>query len=186
MKEFTRIEPTSRLLVGERYKKSVVIKRYRTDDGLEHEFTTFFDEHTQSAAVIAVTPDGQVIVSNQFRPGREAWLEEIPGGALEHGEDPRQGAERELLEETGYRTGTMKYLGAFSWNANSNLTSHYFLATNCVLSNERTYEQVEVDQGLEVRKISITQLIDNAKSNRMSDAAAVLMALDDLSVIEHE
>lgn len=186
MKKFTRIEPTSRLLVGERYKKPIVIKRYRTDDGLEHEFTTFFDEHSQAAAVIAITPDKQVVVSRQFRPGQEAWLEDIPGGALEPGEDPRQGAERELLEETGFKVGTIKYLGAFSWNANSNLTSHYFLATDCVQSEDEAHEQVELDQGLETLKISVARLIENAKQNRMTDAVAVLMALDDLLVIEQK
>ena len=44
MKQFTRIEPTTIYEVGDRFKQQVVVKRFRTDDGLEHEFTTFFRE----------------------------------------------------------------------------------------------------------------------------------------------
>jgi Fe2+ or Zn2+ uptake regulation protein len=44
MKTFTRIEPTTVYEVGDRFKQQVVVKRFRTEDGLEHEFTTFFRE----------------------------------------------------------------------------------------------------------------------------------------------
>ncbi|MFZ1812531.1 MAG: NUDIX hydrolase [Candidatus Saccharimonadales bacterium] len=185
MKTFTRIEQTDIYEVGDRFKKSIVVKRYRTEDGIEHEFTTVDDEHAQSAAVIALTPDHRVVVSQQFRAGRERYVDDIPGGKSEAGEEPEQVARRELNEETGYETDQpLQYLGCYSWDAYNNLTSHYFLATDCRLAEQHTVEDIEQTQGLDVALISIEQLIENAKTNNMTDAVAVLMAIDQLRSIE--
>lgn len=178
MKSFTRIEPTSRFEVGDRFKRTVLVKRFRTDDGLEHEFTTFNDNDHHGAAVLALTPDNKVITSLQFRPGRERHLYELPGGGINPGEAPEDAARRELLEESGYVPGELLALGSFSWYAYTNIRSYYFLATDCRPVEHRAVDQLELEQGLEVALISIDQLIDNAKNDNMSDAVAVLMAYD--------
>lgn len=186
MKNFTRIEPTTHQEIGDRFKNTAVIKRYRTEDGMEHEFTTMNQEGLQSAAVIALTHDNEVVISRQFRAGRERYVDDLPGGKLEKDENPEQGVRRELLEETGYEVGVIDYLGQWSWDAYSNLTSHYFLATNCSKHEKHVHEQVEIDQGLETILISIDQLIENAKTNNMTDAVAVLMAYDKLLKIKEK
>lgn len=181
MKQYTRIEPTTIQSVGERFKRSVVIKRFRADDGTEHEFTTFHDEGKQSVAVLALTLDDKVVVSRQFRPGRNRYMDEIPGGNVEAGEcDLAVAAQRELLEESGYEVGEIKYLGKYGWDSYSNATAHYFFATGCKPAKQRTHEQIEIDQGLTTALISIEQLLKNARSDQMTDAVAVLMAYDDL------
>src|SRR5271166_1054928 len=52
--------------------------------------------------VVAVTPDDHVVLVWQYRFGTDALSLEIPGGVIDHGEDPAQAARRELREETGY------------------------------------------------------------------------------------
>ena len=180
MKKFTRIEPTHVHTIGEHFKRSMVIKRFKTDDGNEHEFTTFHSEDIRSTAVIALTDDNHVIISRQFRPGRERYIYDLPGGGLEPGEEPQIGASRELLEETGYKAGDMEYLGMYSWDAYSNLETYYFFATGCRRADTWEPEQIEVDQGMEVVLVTIEQLIEYAKKDETSDAAAVLMAYDKL------
>ncbi|MGH9120251.1 MAG: NUDIX hydrolase [Acidimicrobiales bacterium] len=41
----------------------------------------------------------------------------LPGGGLDHGEDPADGALRELDEETGFRGRILRLLGIHSWLA---------------------------------------------------------------------
>ena len=52
--------------------------------------------------VIAITKDQKIVLIKQYRHGTDAVTVEIPGGAVNHNEDPRLAAERELIEETGY------------------------------------------------------------------------------------
>ncbi|HEY4160866.1 MAG TPA: NUDIX hydrolase [Candidatus Saccharimonadales bacterium] len=182
MKKFTRTE-TIRQTVGLRFKRTATIKRFRTEDGLEHEFTTWL-EGVRDAAVIALTSNNEVITIYQFRAGPERWMYEIPGGAIEGGESYEAGALRELKEETGYEPEHLEYLGENSRDAYSNGVWRYYLATGCKLSPDGWHpDKTELDQGVEVRLISIAELLDNARHDRMTDPAAVLMAYDKLKEI---
>lgn len=186
MKEFTRIEPTDEYQVGGKFKKTVVVKHFHTADGKVHEFTTFHKENIHAGAVIAVTPDAKVAVSYQFRPGPERWMYEIPGGMFGRDEDFQAAALRELQEETGYVSDEVELLGTSCRDAYVNATWHYYLAKNCYpAKNGQTLDEEESDQGLEVRLITIDELIYNATHDLMTDPAAVLMAYEKLKEIQH-
>lgn len=66
--------------------------------------------------VVALLPDRRVVLVRQWRFGVQAPTLEIPGGMIDDGEDARRAAERELLEETGYRAGEWLCLGAVQPN----------------------------------------------------------------------
>lgn len=187
MKKFTRIEPTTVQKVSERFNRVVVTKRFQTEDGLQHEFATWGHEETRCGAVIALTSDGQVVTTYEFRAGPERWMYELPGGHIEKGEDPQVGALRELREETGYIPGRVEFLGESIRDAYVNGTWYYYLATDCTLSAEGAQQdEVEQDQGVEAHLISITELIENARTGYMTDPVAVLMAYDKLKEIAKE
>lgn len=59
--------------------------------------------HPGAAVILPLTDDEQVVLAWQFRYPLGRHLLELPAGKLEKGEEPRLTAERELLEETGYR-----------------------------------------------------------------------------------
>ncbi len=53
--------------------------------------------------VIPIRDDGHVVLIRQWRFGIAAPTLEIPGGVVDPGELPHEAAQRELLEEAGYR-----------------------------------------------------------------------------------
>ena len=58
--------------------------------------------HPGSVVVIPVLEDGRIVLIRQFRYAAGQYLWELVAGHKEPGEHPDQGAERELMEETGY------------------------------------------------------------------------------------
>jgi ADP-ribose pyrophosphatase len=61
--------------------------------------------------VVALTPDGRLVLVRQFRYGIDDFSLEIPGGVIDPGEDPIAAGVRELQEETGYVGRNARLLG---------------------------------------------------------------------------
>jgi 8-oxo-dGTP pyrophosphatase MutT (NUDIX family) len=61
--------------------------------------------------IIAVTDDRQIVLIEQYRHGTDEITLEIPGGAVDPGEDPATTAARELEEETGFRAAELVEIG---------------------------------------------------------------------------
>jgi ADP-ribose pyrophosphatase len=71
--------------------------------------------HNGSVVILALDKekskrDPWVVVERQYRHAANHFLWELPAGKLEAGEDPLQGAQRELMEETGYHAKKWKPL----------------------------------------------------------------------------
>ena len=62
--------------------------------------------------VLALTPDHQIVLVNQFRFGIDTFSLEIPGGVMDLGENAIEAGLRELREETGYVGTGAKLLGS--------------------------------------------------------------------------
>lgn len=60
--------------------------------------------------VVAVTEDDRLVLVRQYRHGIGREGLEVPGGYVDLGEAPLAGAQRELLEETGYGGGVWSEL----------------------------------------------------------------------------
>jgi 8-oxo-dGTP pyrophosphatase MutT (NUDIX family) len=90
--------------------------------------------------VIPVTSDGRIVFIRQFRHGTREVTVEIDAKDA----DPRSAAERELLEETGFRAGTYHYLGYVTPNpALQNNRCHTFLATGAVRAADPRFDPFE-------------------------------------------
>ena len=84
------------------------------------------------ALVYAATDEGSILVLRQYKHGVGRVCLSFPGGYIAPGEDPTVAAERELLEETGYRGSNVTLLGAFVTNANQGCnTAHLFRIDGC-------------------------------------------------------
>ena len=159
-----------------------LVRKVFTDPaGSEQEYYTMERLGTIHVATIALTVDNTVLVAEQFRPGPEKIFEELPGGGHDSGEEPEAAARRELHEETGYTPGSMEHLGVIYKDGYSNAETHYFLARDCVKDAEQHTDDGEF---INVKEISIKQLLDNAYGARMSDVGWVFLAYDKLRELE--
>ena len=91
-----------------------------------------------AVGILAITPDNEIILVEQFRIPMQRLVIEIPAGLV--GDEPEFAGEslaatagRELLEETGYRAGSVAQL--IAGPTSSGMTSEYtylFHATDLV------------------------------------------------------
>lgn len=163
--------------------RKITHKTFEQPDGKPAEYATYGTVNDRHGAVIALTPDNQVIVAEQFRPGPEIIMQELPGGNIEPGEAPEDAAMRELQEEVGYTSDEIEFLGTARKDAYMNATWYYYLARNCKRITDQSLDEGEF---VTIKQISIDELIYNAKNSLMSDGIAVLMAYDKLKRIQAE
>ena len=65
--------------------------------------TREYVRHPGAVMIVPLLDDGRLVMERQCRYPLGRVLLEFPAGKLDPGESPRQCAQRELLEETGYR-----------------------------------------------------------------------------------
>lgn len=123
--------------------------------GNEHDFVII--DSVGWVNVIAVTPDDQLVMVEQFRHGTNTVELEIPGGMMDAGEtDPVLTGVRELREETGYEGQNARLLGKV-W-ANPAIMSNIcytVIVENCHAKHDLKFDQCE---DLITRLIPVTEV----------------------------
>lgn len=177
MKKWQRVEPTNVVKVGWR---KITAKTFRMPSGETEEFSLVHPDGQQFVNIIALNENNEVIVARQFRPGPEKVMDELPGGFVDGDETPEQSARRELLEETGYEVGSIDYLGSWHKDTYMNAVWHSYIARDCRQVGKQKLDEAEY---IEVDTITIDKLIYNAKNDKMTDHAAILLAIHKLEEI---
>jgi ADP-ribose diphosphatase len=129
------------------------------------------------ANVVALTKNKEVVLIQQYRHGVRDVLWEFPGGVVEDGEDPLEGAKRELLEETGYRAAKMIEVARLYPNPALQINTLFgYLA----LDAERVTDQsLDGGEDIEVHLMPFDDLVEMAKHGHFTHAlmSAVLFSV---------
>jgi ADP-ribose pyrophosphatase len=157
--------------------RAILGRTYRLPSGLEREFEIKLEVDT--AVILALTDDDCVVLVREFRPGLEEELLELPGGAVDDGEEPLAAAERELLEETGY-AGELEHAGTMVDCAYSTRLRHVFTARGC---RRVADPQPEDGESPEVELISLDTFRAHLRSGRLTDVGPGYVALDTLGLL---
>ena len=136
--------------------------------------------HPGSVVVLPVLPDGRIVLVRQYRHATRQYLWELVAGRKEPEETPKQGAARELLEETGYRAKRMKvFLDVFPTPGFLEERMYLLLAEGLTAGEA----QPEEDEKIEVRAFRLKELKQMIKSGRMRDAKSIAGILYYLSFL---
>lgn len=106
----------------------------------------------------------------QFRPVIGKWLFEFPAGLIEKGERPVDCARRELKEETGYTTKSIRKIAElYSSPGFTDELAHVFVAE--ALSKGR--QHLEPMEDIKLLPMHIGKIVNAADCNRIKSAMHV-------------
>jgi ADP-ribose pyrophosphatase len=129
--------------------------------------------HVGAAAVVPVTPDGDVLLVRQFRPAIRRSLVEIPAGVLDaDGEDALTCAARELFEETGYRHASIEFLGGIYTTAG--FTDEY---VHLFWARTEAEPAGRPEEGIELVRRPFAEMAAAARAGRVRDSKTALALL---------
>lgn len=134
-----------------------------------------------AVAVVAVdrgsAGEWEVVLVRQFRAPIEDQMWEIPAGMCDvEGEDPAETAQRELIEEAGYRADRLDHLTAF--HPAAGFTDHRTTILLGVGLSEVPREAHGIEEEhMEVRRLPLATALDWVGSGAITDAKTIIGVL---------
>lgn len=135
-------------------------------------------EVSGASAIVPILEDGSVVMIKQYRKAIEKVTLEIPAGKIDPGEEPRETAERELKEETGYTPSNMTYLTeTYTSPGFCNEKIHIFLAKG-LEAGDQDLDDDEVVETLSYTFEDIFKLIERGDITDAKTIIGIFMARD--------
>jgi ADP-ribose pyrophosphatase len=123
-----------------------------------------------SVFAVPLFDNGDTVLVRQWRHAWDASSWEVPAGTLASGEDPIEGARRELEEETGLRAERMTPLGVAHGAAILTGTAHMYLAEG-LTEVARNLEAYELD--MEVQRLPLKEALEAAITGEIAHSTSV-------------
>lgn len=115
--------------------------------------------------IIPITKEKNVILIEQYRHGIDEITLEVPGGLVEINEEPKQAAQRECIEETGFGSDDEAVLIGENYPnpAFLNNKCYSYAWFNCIKKSEQHLDGSEDINVIEIPLDSIKKLIEDKK-----------------------
>lgn len=141
----------------------------RLPDGTETKYHSVTEP--DAVVVLPFTPDGDVVVIEEWRQAVGRVNLGLPAGSVEPADDDLvAAARRELAEETGHEAAAVEGVGAVEpANGLLDAVHHHFVAHGC----EPTADQdLDANESIRVATRSVADLRDAALAGRLRDGRA--------------
>jgi len=135
--------------------------------------------HNGSVVILAIDSSKSkknpwIVMERQYRHAAQQYLWELPAGKIEPGEDPLEGAKRELAEETGYRA--KKWRPLVEYYASPGFLGEsmkVFLAEGL----EPGAAHPEEDEQIELRLVKLSELLKRIEKGAILDGKTLSSVL---------
>jgi ADP-ribose pyrophosphatase len=129
--------------------------------------------HPGACAVVATTPEDDLLLVRQFRPAIRRSILEVPAGLLDvEGEAPVDCAVRELVEETGHMASDVRSLGSFLTSPGSTDERFHLFRARATPTPGR-----EPEAGIEIVRMPFPDALARARAGEIEDVKTVLAIL---------
>ncbi len=126
--------------------------------------------HPGSVVVMPVLPDGRIILIRQYRHAARQFLWELVAGRMDPGENARQAAARELIEETGYRAKRLRvFLDLFPTPGFLEERMYILIAEGLTVGTA----EPEEDEKITAKAYTRTELEKMIRSGELRDAKSI-------------
>ncbi len=143
----------------------------RYPDGAEGAY--HYVDEPPAVVVLPFTPDGDVVVIDEWRQAVGRVNRGLPAGTVEpeDANDLERAAARELAEETGYEAGALEHLITVEpVNGVANAVHHHFIATGCEPTRER---ELDHNESIAVDVVDYDELLSGVVDGELRDGRAV-------------
>ncbi len=166
-----KIERVKRELIHKGAILDIYEDTVRLPNGKEEKWD-FVSHRMGAACVLAVRPDGKILMVRQYRNALDRFTLEVPAGKRDSlNEDTSICAARELEEETGYRAGKLeKLLSLKSTVAFCDEFIDVYLATELEKIGEQHLDEAE---DIDIEAYDLKELMDMCYSGTLQDAKTV-------------
>lgn len=139
--------------------------------GKEHDF--FIIDSVNWVNVIALTPQNELVMIEQYRHGSGTVELEVPGGMMDPGDaSPIETGIREFREETGYEGDSARVIGKIFPNpAIMSNTCFTVLIENCRPKHEIKFDSSE---DIRTRLVPVSEISDLVSTGKISHALVVV------------
>lgn len=134
-------------------------------------FDSYIIDAPEWVNIIGVTDKDEILLIEQFRFGSNTIELEIPGGVIEKGENPVDGARREFEEETGFSSDEFIEIGCVNANpAIMNNKCYTFLAKNIY---KKGAQSLDPDEIIDYKLIKYSEVREKLKKGKITNAYVV-------------
>jgi len=159
----------TRRLIYRGLKIDLALQQVRLRDGTIAERELVL--HRGAVALVPMVDDQHVCLIRNHRYTVDRTLLEVPAGTIEPNESPDQTAERELLEETGYRAGRIRRIR--EWYVSPGVMNERMYLYLCEDLRPGPVDH-QLDEQLQAVVVSWEEAMAMADDGRIDDAKTLL------------